>query len=87
MILECDGSDGSPHQVDEPTSPIVHSELALDFGFATGLAWDTVGKRVVLAVRSLEPTQADRLCLCETLGPWGVGREQHEANAHDSEVA
>ncbi|CAE6921548.1 Nedd1 [Symbiodinium natans] len=68
VILECDGSDGSPHQVDEPTSPIVHSELALDFGFATGLAWDTVGKRVVLAVRSLEPTQADRLCLCETLG-------------------
>ena len=68
MVLECDGSDGSssPQVGDEPTGPIVHSELALE-GFAKSLAWDTVGKRVVVAVGSTEP-QADRLCLCETLG-------------------
>ena len=72
MVLECDGSDGSssPQVGDEPTGPIVHSELALE-GVAKGLAWDTVGKRVVVAVAGAETgagTEADRLCLCETLG-------------------
>ena len=70
MILECDGSDGSnsPQAGDEPSGPLVHSELGLD-GFATSLCWDTIGKRVVVAVTSPEsPQVADRLCLCETLG-------------------
>ncbi|OLP89195.1 Protein NEDD1 [Symbiodinium microadriaticum] len=72
VVLECDGSDGSssPQVGDEPTGPIVHSELALE-GVAKGLAWDTVGKRVVVAVAGAERgagTEADRLCLCETLG-------------------
>ncbi|CAE7038239.1 Nedd1 [Symbiodinium sp. CCMP2456] len=77
VVLECDGSDGSssPQVGDEPTGPIVHSELAFGGGVAKSLAWDTVGKRVVVALAAAgaaagagtEP-QADRLCLCETLG-------------------
>ncbi|CAE6937284.1 Nedd1 [Symbiodinium sp. CCMP2592] len=69
VVLECDGSDGSssPQVGDEPTYPILHSELPLE-GKAKSLAWDTVGKRVVVAVGSTSEPQADRLCLCETLG-------------------